>query len=120
MTTAVRRARIDPTAVIGAAAGCYAANCALGTAVALGALDTSRTRWVHHGLYVITCVATAVALSSFLWIADDRRARRGAAALAPAVVPLATIPFVRARTRRHPVLALAAAPFYIAGLLRST
>lgn len=119
MTTAVRRARIDPSTVIRAAAGCYAANCALGTAVALGALDTSRARWVHHGLYIATCAMTALALSSPLWTADDRRARRGAAALAAAAVPLAAIPFVRARSRRHPLLALTAAPFFIAGLVRS-
>ena len=120
MTTAVHRVRIDPTALFGAAAGCYAANCALGTAVALGALDTSRARWVHHGLYITTCAVTALALSAPLWTPGARRARRGATALAPVIAPLTAIPFVRARTHRHPVLALAAAPFYIAGLLRST
>jgi hypothetical protein len=40
--------------------------------------------------------------------------------LAPAAVPLALIPYAGTRSRRHPLVALTAAPFFVAALLRST
>ena len=95
----------------------YLLNCALGTAVATKVIDTSRFRWLHHALFVLTCATTAVALGS--GIRSGRRAprARAAVALAPAVVPLAVIPFAGTRGRRHPLVALSAAPFFAASLV---
>ena len=94
------------------AAGAYAANCTLGTAVAARVLDTSGYRWVHHALFVATATSTAAAVAVGL-------ARRSvaAAALAPALAPLAAIPY--AGTGRHVRVALAAAPWFAAALLTS-
>jgi hypothetical protein len=98
------------------AASNYALNCALGAAVAARLVDTSGIRWVHHLLYVGTCVTTAIALGLAL---VRPGARPAALALAPAAAPLAVIPFAGTRGLRHPLVALAAAPFYIAGVVRS-
>lgn len=90
---------------------CYAANCALGTAVAARLIDTKRFRWVHHALYIATVSTTIVAL-----VTGIRSDRRAALALSPSLVPLAIIPYAGTRTRRHPAIALAAAPFIVAGV----
>jgi hypothetical protein len=97
-----------------AAAVVYSANCALGIAVATRLIDTRRFRWVHHALYIATCATTAAAV-----IAGLCTHRRAALALLPAAIPLAAIPYVGTRTRRHPLTALAAAPFIVAGLVCS-
>jgi hypothetical protein len=109
-----RRYRSGAPSILVATAS-YALNCALGAAVAMRIVDTGRFRWVHHLLYVATCATTAIALVG-AWRARDGRA---AAALAPAVVPLAAIPYAGTRGRRHPLVALAAAPFYAAGVVCS-
>ncbi|MFK4759582.1 hypothetical protein ACI3KS_01460 [Microbacterium sp. ZW T5_45] len=96
------------------AAVAYAANCALGAAVASRLIDTSRFRWVHHALYIATCATTAAAV-----ITGVRSHRPAALTLLPAAVPLAAIPYLGTHTRRHPLVALAAAPFLLAGLLVS-
>ena len=101
--------------VFALAALSYLLNCLLGTAVAMRIIDTSRFRWLHHAMFILTSAATVVALSSALWGAP-RRSSRAALALAPAVVSLAVIPFAGTRGRRHPLLALTAAPFFAAGL----
>ncbi len=90
-------------------------NVALGAAVLIGAVDTSRVRWIHHLLYIGTCFITGTAI---LAAAADPRGRRAGAALAPTILPLAVIPFAGTTGRRHPLVALAAAPFYVAALLR--
>ena len=97
-----------------AAAASYAANCALGTAVATGAVRTGRWHWIHHALYIATSSLTAAAFLALL-----RSEPRAAAALSPAAVPLAVVPFAGTRGRRHPAIALAAAPFVLAGLVVS-
>lgn len=102
-----------------AAATAYAANCALGTAVAVRLVDTSGYRWLHHALYIATCTTTALALVVGWFTGSRRSSRRAALALAPAAVPLAAIPYLGTRTRRHPLVALAAAPFIVAGVVRS-
>lgn len=102
-----------------AAAATYAANCTLGAAVAAELVDTSGFRWLHHALYVATCVAVTAALSAVRWGTPQRTSRRAALTLAIAAIPLAAIPFVGTRTRRHPLIALAAAPFIAAGLIAS-
>lgn len=104
---------IPQRTLVTAAAGAYAANGALGTSVALGWIDTSNARWVHHGLYVLTVTATAVAA-----LAGAARRSPAALALIPTAVPLVLLQRHGARPmRRHTRDALAAAPCYAAGLL---
>ncbi|WP_298803870.1 hypothetical protein [uncultured Pseudokineococcus sp.] len=95
----------------GAAAALYAANCALGTAVGLRLVDTSRVHWVHHALYgvVVAGAAGAVALGA-------AAGSRTAPLLAPALVPLGVLPRVRAPSRGHVLLAASAAPAYLLAL----
>lgn len=105
---------MSPAVLFGAAAASYAANVALGLAVATRLVDTSRVRWVHHGLYVTTSVSAGAACSSLVWSSS-----RAGWRLLPATVPLAVIPYVSARSRRHPLIALSAAPFFAAGAARA-
>ena len=98
----------------------YAANCALGASVALRLVDTRNVRWVHHALYLATFSLAVGAMSSAVWGSRRRASRAAAALLAPAAVPLTLIPYAGTHTRRHPLVALAAAPFFIAALVRST
>jgi hypothetical protein len=86
-------------------------NCTLGVGVATGTLDTSRIRWTHHAAYAATAVLTAAAASA-LALRRDRAVLR----LLPAVVPLAAIPFVPARTAGHAALGASLAPVYAATL----
>jgi hypothetical protein len=116
MTRRARARRHDrPASAAFLASGlCYAANCALGTAVATRLIDTRRFRWVHHALYIATVSTTMLALAVGI-----RRDRTAALALAPALAPLAVIPYAGTHTRRHPLIALTAAPFITAGVLTS-
>lgn len=97
----------------------YGANVALGVAVATKTIDTRDFRWVHHALYIATCVTAAAALSAGLWGRPRRASRRSALALAPALAPLAAIPYLGTHSAKHPLVALAAAPFIVAGLVCS-
>jgi hypothetical protein len=108
-----------PAPVFAAAAASYGANCLLGASVALGLIDTRGVRWVHHALYISTVVLGAGALSTAIWGRPRRASRRAAAVLAPAAVPLALIPYAGTHTRRHPVVALTAAPFFVGGAIRA-
>jgi hypothetical protein len=92
----------------------YLANCGLGLGVSTRIIDTTRIHWLHHALYVTTSALTALALSSLVW----SRSRAGWWLL-PAAVPLAVIPFAGTRTRRHPAIALSAAPFFVLSVARS-
>ena len=94
---------------------CYLANGALGTAVAARLVDTRGFRWLHHALYIATCTAGVVAVAAG-WRGPNRRA---ALVLLPAAVPLAALPWAGSRTARHPLVALAAAPFIAASLICS-
>ncbi|MGN6272472.1 MAG: hypothetical protein ACTHMQ_05210 [Protaetiibacter sp.] len=94
------------------AAVSYAANCALGLAVASGRVRTGRAHWVHHALYINTAASTTVATAVLV----AERGARGAV-IAPALVPLAAIPYAGTHGRRHPALAVSIAPFIVAGLL---
>lgn len=99
--------------VLATLAACsYAASCALGVGVASGRLRTGRAHWVHHALYVSTTATAAAATTALV----AERGRAGAVA-APALVPLALIPFAGTRGWRHPALAVAVAPFTIAALV---
>ncbi|GAA2936018.1 hypothetical protein GCM10010458_19890 [Microbacterium luteolum] len=115
-----RAQRSNAAPLFVAAAIAYTANAALGTAVATRAVDTSEFRWVHHALYIATCATTAAAAAGGLFWARPRGAsRRAALLLAPAAAPLAAIPYLGTHSRRHPLVALAAAPFLLAGLVCS-
>ena len=94
------------------AAGCsYLASCTLGAGVATGSLRTGRARWLHHALYISTATLTAVALA-----ATVRERRSAGWWLLPAAVPLAAVPYAGTRSRRHILVAVSAAPFYVAAL----
>jgi hypothetical protein len=102
-----------PTArsLVAAATCAYLANCALGTAVQTRVVDTSRHRWTHHALYIVTSTLTVTAiLGSFA-----RRSPRGWL-LAPALLPLALLP--RVGHDAHALTGMAAAPFYAGALLK--
>jgi hypothetical protein len=103
-----------PLVLFTAATTTYALNVGLGSAVALRLVDTRRFRWVHHALYVSTSVLAAAAGSTLLW-SDSRAGWR----LLPAAVPLVVVSQVSARSRRHPVVALSAAPFFVSSLARA-
>jgi hypothetical protein len=118
MRQRTRRSSAAPLFV--AAAVAYTANVGLGTAVATKLIDTRNFRWVHHALYIATCVTTAAAaVIALFWARPRRASRRAALVLLPAAAPLAAIPSVRTHSRRHPLTALTAAPFILAGLVCS-
>ena len=94
------------------AAVSYAANCALGLTVASGRVRTGRAHWVHHALYINTAASTTVATAALV----TERGVRGAV-IAPALVPLAAIPYAGTHGPRHPALAASIAPFIVAGLI---
>ena len=98
--------------LITAAAVSYAGNAAFGAAVAVGAVDTRRIRWVHHALYVVTSSLTTVALAAS---AIERRA--AGLALLPAVGPLIVLPYAGGQLRRHVAVAGSAAPAYATALV---
>jgi len=114
-----RTRRSDAAPLFAAAAVAYGANAALGTAVATKVIDTANFRWVHHALYIATCVTTGAAISTAFWARPRRLSRRAALALLPAAAPLAAIPYLGTHSARHPLVALAAAPFILAGLVCS-
>ncbi len=105
---------MKPAILFTAAAGSYVANCALGVGVATRVITTSRAHWVHHALYICTATLAGAAASSVLW----SRSRAGWWLL-PAAVPLALIPRISSHSRRHIVVAVSAAPFFAAGLVRA-
>ncbi|RIJ46026.1 hypothetical protein DZG00_14355 [Clavibacter lycopersici] len=106
-------------AAFAAASAAYLVNCAIGIAAATRILPPRPELRLHHRAYVLTSALTAVALASPLWAGGAARpaARRAARALAPALIPLAALPRVGTRTRRHPAVALTAAPWYARGTL---
>jgi len=103
---------MKPAILFTAAATSYAANCAVGAGVATGVLDTRNFHWVHHGLYVLTSTLAGVAGSSLLWSRNP-----AGWLLLPAAVPLAVIPWISARSRRHVAVALSAAPFFVTSVI---
>ncbi|CCE76613.1 hypothetical protein [Clavibacter nebraskensis] len=106
-------------AAFAAASAAYLVNCAIGIAAATRILPPRPELRLHHRAYVLTSALTAVALASPLWSGGAARpaALRAARALAPAVIPLAALPRVGTRTRRHPAVALTAAPWFARGIL---
>lgn len=118
MRQRTRRTNAAPLFVTAAVA--YGANAALGTAVATKLIDTANFRWVHHALYIATCMSVGAASGvALLWAKPRHASRRAALTLLPAAAPLAVIPYLGTHSRRHPLVALAAAPFILAGLVCS-
>ena len=110
----------DAAPLFVAAAVAYGANVVLGTAVATKVIDTANFRWVHHAIYIATCATTGATVVSALFRAKPRDAsRRAGLIVLPAAAPLAAIPYLGTHGRRHPLVALAAAPFLLAGLVCS-
>lgn len=105
---------MTPALLFTAAAASYAANCALGAAVATRVVDTRNVHWLHSALYLSTSTLAAAAASSLLWSPS-----KAGWALLPAAVPLALIPRVSSHSRRHIAIALSAAPFFTAALIKS-
>lgn len=101
-----------------AATTSYAANCALGVSVATGVVRTGRWHWIHHAMYICTSALTLAAGVALLTSGDERH-RRAGTLLLPTALPLAAIPFAGTHSRRHPAIALAAAPFYALALRAS-
>jgi len=92
----------------------YAASCTLGVGVASGLVDLRGARWAHHALYLVTLVLAGVAASSLLWSSS-----RSGWLLLPAAGPLAALAYLGPRMPRHPIVALAAAPFFVAAFIDS-
>lgn len=68
-----------------------------------------RSRWAHHALYVTSSVLCSAAASSLFW--GGQRARRGGAAMVPAVGILLALPRFRGGTAGHALTAASATPF---------
>lgn len=98
-----------------AAGAVYGSTAMLGVGLATGLWRNERNRWVHHVGYIaaVTLTSATVAVSA-LREQDGTRAALAAAAL----VPLAALPRVSTRSRRHPLIALTAAPWLIAAIAR--
>ena len=97
--------------LVTASAASYTANCALGLAVAGRVFPATRGAWLHHALYVCTCVSTALAIGHGV-------VRRGRGRLLLGALPsLAAIPYVSSRRPVHVATALTAAPAYVAATL---
>ena len=107
-----RRTSGRAATLITAAAVSYAGNAAFGAAVAVGAIDNGRIRWIHHALYIATTSLTTVA---FAVGAIERRP--AGFALLPAFGPLIALPYAGGRLRRHAVLAGSAAPAFATALV---
>lgn len=111
MTRASRESALGRR-LLGTSTAFYAANVALGTAVALGAVDTRRIRWVHHALFAMT-ISTAVTALAFHLRARDTRS----VPLLVASLALASVTRTSGRRRSHRLVALTAAPGLVVALL---
>ena len=105
---------MKPAILFTVATASYAANCAVGAGVATRVLDTTNAHWVHHALYICTSTLATVAASSLLWSPC-----KAGWALLPAAVPLALIPRISSDSRHHIGVALSAAPFFAASLIKA-
>ncbi|WP_422115920.1 hypothetical protein [Brachybacterium sp. UNK5269] len=107
-----RTPRVDARTAVSLAAGCYAANAALGLSVAAGWVDTGNARWVHHALFIVTATTTGAALA-----VAAVRGDRSAPALLPAAAALVLLQRRGSRPLdRHARTAMLAAPSYAAAL----
>lgn len=100
------------TLLIGACA-VYGTTALLGVGLASGLWRNREHRWIHHAGYIAVVALTSAGVVSGL---GSDRAR--AAIAAGALVPLAVLPRISTRSRRHPVVALTVAPWLLAAILR--
>ena len=101
---------VSTSALTALATAAYVANCTLGTSVRTGVVDSSGFRWLHHALYIGTVGTTAVAAT-----AGVLRGSVKGALLAPALLPLAFLPFIGREV--HTAVGLAPAPWFLGSLL---
>lgn len=91
----------------------YATTATLGIGLAAGWWRNERHRWVHHvGFIGASTLAAATVVGS---AAGGDRPR--AVLAAPALLPLALLPRIPTRSRRHPLVALTIAPWLVAAAL---
>ncbi len=98
--------------LVTAAAASYATNAAFGTAVATGAIDNRRIRWVHHALFVATASLSTIAVA----VSAIERRPAGLALLI-ATLPLIALPYVGGKVHRHASVAGMAAPAFATALV---
>ena len=97
-----------------AAATLFLLNFALGFLVQFRVVDTKPFRWLHHALFFVVFVsAVAAALAGFLLGASYRWF------LLPVLALFVVLPYVRAGTLGHTVLACGALFFYLASLFQT-
>ncbi|MDQ0769436.1 CHASE2 domain-containing sensor protein [Pseudarthrobacter defluvii] len=97
----------------GLAGGSFLASCTLGLGTALSWFDTAGFRWLHHALFVLTCVLAAVGAGSLLWSASP-----AGWFLLPAALPLAALPALGSSSLiRHAAIAVTATPFFLISVL---
>ncbi len=98
-----------PKHLVTAATASYLANCALGTGVATGLVTTGSAHWVHHALYLSHVHPRRRGCQ----LAVVEPEHEPGWMLLPAAAPLAVDP-LRGNSHRaaHPLIALAAAPFF--------
>ena len=95
------------------AAALFLANFALGVAVQTRLVNTKPFRWLHHALFFLVFVSTAVtALAGFVYGAPYRWP------LLAGLVLFAVLPYVRAGSFGHVALACCALIFYAAGFFQ--
>lgn len=112
LTRPSRTPLLEPSTAVSLAAGCYAANVALGLSVAAGLVNTAGVRWVHHALFIATATTTGAALA-----VAAARGDRSALALLPAAGALVMLQRRGSRPlARHTRTAMLAAPSYAAAL----
>jgi hypothetical protein len=97
-----------------AAATLFLLNFALGLLVQFHVVDTKPFRWLHHTLFFAVFIsAAAAALAGFLSEAPYRWF------LLPVLVLFVVLPYVRAGTPGHAVLAYGALFLYAAGFFQT-
>ncbi|MFC7431764.1 MULTISPECIES: hypothetical protein [unclassified Agrococcus] len=104
------------TAARGLAVGAlavYATTATLGIGLAAGWWRNERHRWVHHVGFIGAKTLTAATVVANA--ASGDRARTLLAA--PALLPLALLPRIPTRSRRHPLVAVTIAPWLVAAAL---
>ncbi len=96
------------------AAALFLANFILGVVVQVGFVDTKPFRWLHHALFFLVFISAVVTtLLSFVFGAPYRWT------LLPVLLLFAILPYVRAGTSGHAVLACCALILYTAGFLQT-
>lgn len=91
----------------------YATTATLGIGLAADWWRNERHRWVHHVGFIAATTLTAATVVVSAASTDRPRA----VLAAPALLPLALLPRIPTRSRRHPLVASAIAPWLLAAAL---